>query len=451
MNTASAKATERPPRVFLETFGCQMNFLDSEIIRGRMLEKRFEFTETRDEADVICFNTCSVRDHAEERVRGRLRELRIHKERKPETVIAVLGCMAQREGETLLDRFAHVDLVCGTREFSRIGDYVDRIRDGSGPILALGESDQMPPRERVDLRARQHEAYVTIQRGCDRACTFCVVPRTRGPEVESSMDDVEDEVRRLVDDGVVDVTLLGQIVNAYGRKMGGRASLSRLLRRLDRIRGLRRLRFITSFPTLMTNDLMEAMRDCESVVSYTHLPVQSGSNSCLKRMARGYSADAYRRLVERLRKTVPDVELATDIIVGFCGETDEEFQATVDMMREIEFVQAFIFKYSNRPGTAADRVMPDDVPDAVKAERNQIILRVQEEIQQRRHRDMLGSVQEVLVEGPSKRRKEVLSGRTSAHRIVHFPGSEHLTGEIARVRITDCTPLTLSGELTEVA
>lgn len=435
------------PKVFLETFGCQMNFLDSELIRGRLLENRFAFTEERADADVIAFNTCAVRDHAEQRVRGRLHELRRFKEQRPDVVLAVLGCMAQREGEDLLQRFPHVDLVCGTREFGKIGDHVARIQDGEGPILALGETDLMPPRQRVDLRPDPHAAYVTIQRGCDRACTFCVVPRTRGPEVERTMEDIEAEVRELVDDGVVDVTLLGQIVNSYGRKSGGRASLSRLLRRLDRVQGLQRLRFITSFPTLLTADLMQAMRDCESVVSYLHLPVQSGSNSCLKRMARGYTADAYLRLVDRLRATVPEVALATDIIVGFCGEDENEFEATADLMRRLEFVQAFIFKYSNRPGTAADRVMPDDVPEPEKARRNRELLKIQEGIQLRYHQSLIGTTQEVLVEGPSKKNPEVLTGRTSAHRIVHFRGTADLKGKLARVKIEKVTPITLAGAL----
>lgn len=433
------------PRVFVETFGCQMNFLDTEIVRGRLLERRYQFTESRDDADVICFNTCSVRDHAEERVRGRLYQLRRLKQERPELVVAVLGCMAQREGEDILKRFPHVDLVCGTREFDRIAEFIDRIQDGEGPLLALGESNTMPARPRVDQRLHPHSAFVTIQRGCDRACTFCIVPRTRGPEVERSMEDIEDEVQRLVDDGVVEVTLLGQIVNAYGRKTGGDASLARLLRRLDRIPGLRRLKFVTSFPTLLSADLMHAMEDCESVASYLHLPVQSGSNACLKRMARGYTADAYLRLVERLRRTVARVELATDLIVGFCGETEEEHQATVALVRQVEFVQAFIFKYSNRPSTAADRVMADDVADHVKAARNQELLAVQEEIQRRNNQKLIAHDVTVLVEGRSKRRADVWTGRTSANRIVHFPAPGELAGRMGRVRIEQATALSLSG------
>jgi tRNA-2-methylthio-N6-dimethylallyladenosine synthase len=389
-----------------------------------------------------------VRDHAEERVRARLWELKRSKERRPELVIAVLGCMAQREGEALLERFPHVDILCGTREFGRIEELVDRVRDGGGPVVALGESAPMPDfRRDISQRPKRHSAFVTIQRGCDRACTFCVVPRTRGPEVERSMDEIEAEVRALVDDGVVDVTLLGQIVNAYGRKSGGDASLARLLRRLDRVPGLRRLRFITSFPTLVTPELMQTLADCESVVSYFHLPVQSGSNACLKRMARGYTAEAYLRLVARLRSVVPRVELATDVIVGFSGESDAEFAATVDLVRQAEFVQAFIFKYSQRPGTAAERFQPDDVAQEAKEERNRVLLALQDGIQRRRNRARIGMVEEVLVDGPSKRDRDVLAGRTSANRIVHFRAAEELVGRIVPVRIHDATALSLSGEL----
>lgn len=442
------EASTRAPRVFLETFGCQMNFLDSELVRGRLAERRYVFTARRDEADVIAFNTCAVRDHAEERVRARLWELKRSKERRPDLVIAVLGCMAQREGEALLERFPHVDILCGTREFGRIHDLVDRVRDGGGPVVELGESEPMPDARRdLSQRPRRHSALVTIQRGCDRACTFCVVPRTRGPEVERPMDEIEREVRALVADGVVDVTLLGQIVNAYGRKSGGDASLGRLLRRLDRIEGLRRLRFITSFPTLVTPELMQAIADCGSVVSYFHLPVQSGSNSCLKRMARGYTAEAYLRLVERLRSVVPRVELATDVIVGFSGESDAEFAATAELMRRVEFVQAFIFKYSQRPGTAAERLQPDDVALAIKEARNHELLALQDSIQRRRNRARIGTVEEVLVDGPSRRDRRMLAGRTPANRIVHFRADGELAGRIVPVRIRDATALSLSGEL----
>jgi tRNA-2-methylthio-N6-dimethylallyladenosine synthase len=441
-------AATAAPKVFLETFGCQMNFVDSEIVRGRLAARRFDFTDRRDDADVVAFNTCAVRDHAEARVRGRLHDLARVKERRPGVVVAVLGCMAQREGERLLERFPHVDILCGTREFGRIDELLDRVRAGAGPVIALGESDPLPDARRdLSQRPRRHSAFVTIQRGCDRACTFCVVPRTRGPEVERSMDELEAEVRALVADGVVDVTLLGQIVNAYGRKSGGDATLARLLRRLDRVPGLRRLRFITSFPTLLTPDLMQAMQDCETVVSYLHLPVQSGADPCLKRMARGYTAGAYLRLVDRLRAVVPKVELATDLIVGFCGESDAEFQATVDLVKRVEFVQAFVFKYSPRPATHAAERLADDVPRAVKEERNRELLALQEEIQRRRNRERIGAVEELLVEGPSARNRALLAGRTSANRIVHFRGPAELAGRFASVRVTGATALSLSGEL----
>ena len=451
MGALDGAAVELPrPKVFLETFGCQMNFLDSELVRGRLAARRCDFTQRRDEADVVAFNTCAVRDHAEERVRARLHELKRVKQRRPDVIVAVLGCMAQREGEALLRKFPHVDLLCGTREFGRIDELLDQVRRDGRPVVALGESDPLPDGRRdLSQRPRRFSAFVTIQRGCDRACTFCVVPKTRGPEVERSMDEIEAEVRALVADGVVEVTLLGQIVNAYGRKSGGDASLARLLRRLDRVNGLKRLRFITSFPTLLTPDLMQAMRDCESVVSYLHLPVQSGANSCLKRMARGYTADAYLRLVDRLREVVPGVELATDLIVGFSGESDLEFQATVELVRRVEFVQAFIFKYSERPGTAAANRLADDVPLAVKERRNHELLAVQEEIQLRRNRARIGQVDLVLVEGASARNAALLAGRTSDNRIVHFAGSPELAGRLQPVRIRDATALSLSGELVE--
>jgi tRNA-2-methylthio-N6-dimethylallyladenosine synthase len=448
MNARETGSMLRRPKVFLETFGCQMNFLDSELVRGRLAQRSFDFTQRRDEADLVAFNTCAVRDHAEERVRARLHQLKRLKQRRPELIVAVLGCMAQREGAELLRRFPHVDLVCGTREFGRIDELLERVRAGRAPVVALGESEPMPDARRdLSQRPRRHAAHVTIQRGCDRACTFCVVPRTRGPEVERPMEEIEAEVRALVEDGVADVTLLGQIVNAYGRKLGDGTSLARLLRRLDRIEGLRRLRFVTSFPSFVTQDLMEAMRHCATVVSYLHLPVQSGSNACLRRMARGYTAEDYLRRVEALRATVPGVEIATDLIVGFSGESETEFRATVELVRKVEFVQAFVFKYSERPGTAAERLLPDDVPHEVKEARNQELLAVQGEIQQRRNRALLGTVQEVLVDGPSPRNAALLFGRTPANRIVHFRGEPALVGRLVPVRVRGATALSLSGEL----
>jgi len=427
------------------TFGCQMNRLDSETVAGRLLEDGCREASSLAEADIVVINTCSVRQHAEDKVWSLLGALRRRKERRPEMIIAVVGCMAQKEGRRILERMPHVDVVCGPQELARLPELVAEARERRERLVATGHSAACLPRV-VARRPNKFQAFVAIMRGCDNFCSYCIVPYVRGRERSRPPGEIEDEVRRLVADGCKEVTLLGQNVNSYGRTLGDGTTLASLLRRLDRIEGLERIRFVTSHPKDATDELFEAMGELPSVCHHLHMPAQSGSNRVLRDMNRRYSREHYLERLSRLRELVPDVEVASDFIVGFPGETEAEFEETVELVREAEFLNCFIFKYSPRPGTRAAR-MPDDVPWEVKRERNRRLLAVQEEVMRRRQAAMVGKEVEVLVEGPSKRDKTKLTGRTRQNHIVAFPGEASLVGRTVQVRIIDSTPLTLFGEV----
>ena len=445
----SLAVTPRRSRLFLETFGCQMNFLDSEFLHGQFEKAEYDIVGRSEDADVICFNTCAVRDHAEGRVRSRLGALREAKRERPGLVIAVIGCMAQREGKALLRSWPHLDIVCGTREFHKLPMFVERVRQDHDRLLALGDDDVMSMPRDIEVRPRKAQAFVAIMRGCDKACSFCIVPTVRGREQHKPFDEVVAEVDALVSDGVREVTLLGQTVNNYGKHLEPRRSFGDLLRRLDEIRDLKRLRFITSFPSLMTDDTIDAMAECSSVSRYLHLPVQSGSNRMLRAMRRGYTVERYLDLVDKLRSKVSGIELATDIIVGFPGETEEDTAATEELLRRIRFVQAFIFKYSPRPKTDSAERLEDDVPHDVKKRRNTHLLDVQEAIQAEKNQALVGRKTVALVEGTSKRDAHRLTGRSDENRIVHFEGGD-LVGRFVEVEIEQATGLSLSGKLVRI-
>lgn len=438
-------------RVWTRVLGCQMNKLDSQLLLSQLADLGYEPTENQEEADLVIFHTCSVRQHAEDRAWSLIGATRRLLRRRPETVVAVVGCMAQREGEGVLRRAPHVRLVVGTRmlgEFARLLAEVERT--GSA-VVATGEGAPLWPRRLARFRRSPFQAFVAIMRGCDNFCSYCIVPYVRGRAVSRPPEDVAAEVEALAAEGVVEVTLLGQNVDAYGRDRPGEGwSLAALLRRLHEVPGLRRLRFVTSHPRDMTEELLRTVAELPRVCPYLHLPAQSGSDAVLRRMARGYSRDQYLRLVERARRLIPEVTLASDFIVGFPGETEEDFRLTVDLVRRARFKNSFIFKYSPRPGTRAAR-LPDDVPPAVKQQRNRELLAVQAEVSLALNREQIGRTVTVLVEGPSRRDPRRLTGRTPGDHIVCFPGPADLVGREVPVRITEVTPLTLLGELVSEA
>lgn len=425
----------------LHVFGCQMNKLDAELVEGVLRESGYEAAEDPEAAGIRLFVTCSVRDHAEARVHSRLGALCAWKRRCPEGIIGVLGCMAQKEGRALLDRHPHVDLVIGTRDFHRLDALLRRVSDGERGIVAVGGEEPPRVRRRVAVRPRPFQAYVAIMRGCDSFCSYCVVPYVRGREVSRPLEAVVEEASRLVEDGVKEITLLGQTVNRY-RDPGGR-SLPDLLYRLQAMDGLERIGIVTSYCAYVDPPLIEAMAACTKVARYLHLPAQSGSDRILARMGRRYTADRYREVAAELRAAMPDLEIGSDFIVGFPGEREEDFRATERLMEEVRFQQSFVFKYSPRPGTRAAERFPDDVSAPVKEARNARLLEVQHRIAAEKNARLEGETVEVLVEGPSRRNPERYTGRTAYNQIAVFPPCPGLEGSRMKVRVARSTALTL--------
>jgi tRNA-2-methylthio-N6-dimethylallyladenosine synthase len=445
---------QRRPRYFLHSYGCQMNKLDSELVEARLRAAGYEAAAAEAEADVVLLNTCSVRQHAEDRVWSRLGALRARKRREPQLVVGVLGCMAENHQRFLQARMPHVDLVVGPSAFGDIDAKVEaaraRNRDrgsaGAGIVaVGAGVSGDAVVRD-VKLRPHRSQAYISVTRGCNMVCTYCIVPLTRGPELSRPIPVIVEEALALVDDGVTEVTLLGQTVNAYGRDLGGGTSLSKLLRALHEIPALRRIAFITSHPNFLSKELIDTLAELPRISRFLHLPVQSGSDRVLRAMQRGYTVTRYLDRIDRLRERVPDIELHSDFIVGYPGEDESDFLRTVELMERVRFAQSYVFKYSPRPGTAAFE-LADTVGEEEKARRNQVLLEIQERHCAARNRELLGTVQEVLVEGPSPRNAARMSGRTSSHRIVHFPADEpDLIGRYVPVRIRAALAHSLVGE-----
>ena len=450
-------------RLYIETVGCQMNVLDSELVRAGLLAAGYELVDTPREADTLLFNTCSVRRHAEDKIYSALGRLKHVKDRHPHKIIGVLGCMAQKDGALIFRRAPHVDLVVGPGQLGSLPALLERVAAGEGPQMEVspdrtaavgGELKESfaayDPLRTVEARPHRHQAMVRIMYGCDKFCTYCIVPSVRGPEQSRAAGQIEVEVRRLADQGCLEVTLLGQAVNGYRDASEGRTlRLADLLHRLDGVESLRRLKFVTNHPRDMTRDLVRAVRDLPTVSPYLHVPAQSGSNRVLERMRRGYTAEAYRGMLAMIGEIVPGAAVTSDFIVGFPGETEEDFRATVDLVRQARF------KNSPRPGTKAAELYPDDVPDAIKRRRNNELLAIQNEISRQQNRPLLGRTVEILVEGPSKtslKRDEQgpvvqLTGRTVCDRIVVFEGRRELAGEIVPVEICRTDAFTLFGQL----
>ena len=456
-------------KLYIETVGCQMNVLDSELVVGSLRRQGYELTDDAAEADVILFNTCSVREHAEEKIYSALGRLRGHKQRHPETVVGVLGCMAQKDQKKVLRRAPHVDIVCGTGQLARLPELIAEVQRGGGPQLALS-LDRTQPRHDVEhsfesydplrdpsMRPSPFQAYVRVMIGCDKFCTYCIVPSVRGPEQSRPPEHIAAEVRQLAAEGCKEITLLGQTVNSYEYAAGGRRErLADLLGRIHDTAGIERIKFITNFPRDMSDDLLDAVRLLPKVCPYLHVPAQSGDNDVLKRMKRLYTVEYYRDMLQRCRERVPGVAISSDFIVGFCGETEEQFQRTCDLVREGSFKNSFIFKYSPRPGTKAHELYPDDVPEEVKKRRNNDLLAIQSAVSLADHRGRIGQTVEVLVEGPSKNFLKgsgaasgpvQLTGRTTTDHIVVFEGNERLTGRTVSVRVREATAFTLFGEV----
>jgi len=442
-------------KVFIHAFGCQMNKLDAELAMGALRRAGGEPTDSVEEADVILYHTCSVREHAEERVYSNVGKLKFLKRRRPEIVIGIMGCMAQKDRGAIFERLPHVDLVVGTREFPRIAELVEEARRTRKRLLACSEEAAVVETRDPACRPSRHRAFLTIMRGCDNFCAYCIVPSVRGRETSRPLDEVVAEAQRLVDDGVVEITLLGQNVNSYGKSFGHPArgatragAFVGLLERLDRLSGLARIRFVTSHPKDMSREILQAVRDLPRVCEHLHMPAQSGSDRILKAMNRKYTAAHYRELVALAREIVPGIAIASDFIVGFPGETPEEFEETASLVRETRFQNCFVFKYSPRPGTAAAK-LSDDVPAEEKKRRNLELLEIQSRVNRQEYAGFVGQEVEALAEGVSARDARRVSGRLRTNHIVVFPGGAELTGKLLRVRILSATALTLVGERTD--
>jgi len=427
------------PRIYIETYGCQMNVSDSELMFGVLGREGYVRTDDPAQADVLLVNTCAVRDHAEQKVLSRLGELKQYKRRGD--VLGVVGCMAQRLGARLLERVPQVDLVIGPDGYRGLPELIARARAGERAAEVEFKSwehyEDVPP-----VRGTPVSAFVTVQRGCDYRCTFCIVPMTRGPERSRKLDDVVREVERLTAGGTTEVTLLGQTVNSYA---DGEHDFADLLRAVGRVPGLARLRFTSPYPTDFSDRVLCAMAETPAVCEHVHLPVQSGSSRVLRRMLRRYDRSRYLAVVAALRHAVPGIALTTDIIVGFPGETEGDFTETISLVEEVGFDDAFTFKYSPREGTPATR-LPGAVPDDVAGERLERLIATVRGVARQKNVGLVGTAHEVLIEGRAKR-GDLLQGRTRTNKVALVAGPEAWIGTYARVRFTGTTGSTFSARV----
>ncbi|MDA1050923.1 MAG: tRNA (N6-isopentenyl adenosine(37)-C2)-methylthiotransferase MiaB [Planctomycetota bacterium] len=457
-------------RLYIETVGCQMNVLDSEMVVASLRKHGYELTADPQQADTLLFNTCSVREHAEEKTYSALGHLKKLKTKHPEKVIGVIGCMAQKDQQLVFERAPYVDLVVGPGQLQQIPELVQRIEAGAKRQMAVGlgrrdgsldeikrSHETFDPLRDPSMRPTPFQAYLRIQIGCDKFCTYCIVPSTRGPEQGRPPQQIYDEACILADQGCKEITLLGQTVNSYKHVEGGTTTrLADLLYELQEIDGVERLKFVTNYPKDMSYELLQAVRDLPKVSPYLHVPLQSGSDVVLQRMKRGYTVQDYRDMMQRIRETVPGYAVSSDFIVGFCGETDEDFEQTVELVKECRFKNSFIFKYSERPGTKGAELLKDDVPVEVKQRRNNDLLAIQTVISEEDNQAFIGRTVEVLIEGPSKRAVKQgaeddpvlqLTGRTHCDRIVVFEGNRRQVGETLPIAIYDATAFTLFGSV----
>ncbi len=436
-------------RYFIDTWGCQMNVHDSEKIAGSLKRIGFLPTPVEEEADIIVLNTCSVREKAEEKVFDHLGRLKRFKERSGQSkrpIIGVAGCVAQQEGEAVFARAPHVDFVLGTQSLVMLPEVLERVLRNGERVVEIGrhpENLDFPP-EQIE-RVAGVKAFTTIMEGCDNFCSFCVVPFTRGRERCRTLESIVDEVEVMAKQGVKEVQLLGQNVNSYVDPGQGR-SFAELLDAVDTVQGIDRIRFTSPHPKDFDRALMERFRDLRKLCPHMHLPAQSGSTAVLARMKRGHTREEYLERVEVARRLVPDIALSTDLIVGFPGETDAEFEDTMTLMQTVGYDSIFSFKYSPRPHTSAVKEQPDDVPAEVKSRRLSRLQDAQRRIQERRNLEYVGREVEVLVEGVSKKEDDVLSGRNPHNRVVNFPGDVGRIGQMVHVRITWAGPNSLRGE-----
>ena len=425
------------------TFGCQMNSYDSELMEGILAAKGWSRAAAEEEADVLLYNTCVVRDHAEQRALARLAQLKTLKAARPGMILGVTGCMAQKEAERLRERLPHVDLVLGTRAIARLSPLLDRILATGEPQSCVEILDESYPADAIPLRQRPLKALINIIFGCNNNCAYCIVPRTRGREISRPVEAILAEARQLVEHGTREITLVGQNVNSYRFAPGGAPRFGALLRQVGAAAGEAWIRYVTSHPRDCNDEHIAAVAECANVCENFHLPVQAGSSAVLRRMRRGYTREHYLKLIERVRAAIPDATLTTDLIVGFPGETDEDYEQTLDLVRQVRFDQAFMYLYSPRPGTPAAEEFKDQVPLAVKKERLSRLIDVQERISLEVNRAMIGRTLMALVEDVAPRTPGDLLARTRGDKMVILPGPAAWIGQRREVRIAEANGHTL--------
>lgn len=456
-----SNGSENAKKLYIESYGCQMNFSDSEVVASILSENGYETTRDVSAADVVLINTCSIRENAEQRVRNRLTEFKKKKEDNPELVVGILGCMAERLKKNLLEEEKLVDLVAGPDAYRDLPNLIEEVGTGQKAVnVLLSRDETYADISPVRLDQGGISAFVTIMRGCDNMCSFCVVPFTRGRERSRDPETIVEECRDLFEKGYREVTLLGQNVDSYRWNITSKGEIknpelptvnfAQLMEKVALVSPLLRVRFSTSHPKDMTDDVLEIMAKYENICPYIHLPVQSGNTEVLYRMNRGYSREWYLDRIDAIKRIVPDCAISTDIITGFCGETEEEHADTLSLMDLVQYDFAYMFKYSERPKTLAERRFDDDVPDEVKGRRLNEIIEKQLQHSLLSNQKQIGTIQKVLIEGKSKRSDEQLCGRTGRNSMVIFNKENYEKGQYVLVKITECTSATLMGEVVEI-
>jgi len=434
-------------KYFIETWGCQMNEEDSEKLSGMLKSQGYVRSDIKEEASVIIFNTCCVRENAELKVYGNLGALKNLKKKNPGLIIAVCGCMMQQEGiaDNVIKKYPFVDIIFGTHNAYMFPEYLNRVKqEGKSIIEIVNKEEKIVEGIPVD-RESDIKGFVTIMYGCNNFCTYCIVPYVRGRERSREVSDIENEIEELISKGYKEITLLGQNVNSYGKGQGEDTNFAKLLERLDKIEGLGRIRFMTSHPKDLSQEVIDTIANSKKICEHIHLPVQSGSSRILKKMNRQYDKKQYLNLVKRIKEAIPNVSLSTDIIIGFPGETEEDFQETLDLVKKVEYDSAFTFIYSKRKGTPADE-MEEQIPNDIKHDRFNRLVSVVNEISAKKNKEFLGKVVEVLVEGTSKNDSTKLMGRTRTSRLVNFTGDFNSIGKLVNVEITEALSFSLNGK-----
>ena len=440
----------RPVKYNIETFGCQMNENDSERLSGMLSEMGYSESFKRSESDLIIFNTCCVRENAEQKVYGHLGALKKLKDNNPDLIIAICGCMMQQPEvvEHIKKVYRHVDIVFGTHNLYKFPELLNTAIETRNTVIDVWDSTGSIAENMPITRKDNLKAWVTVMYGCNNFCSYCIVPYVRGRERSRSVDDIKNEVEKLALEGCKEITLLGQNVNSYGKDLEGEYTFAGLLRELNTVEGIERIRFMTSHPKDLSDELIYAMRDCEKVCEHLHLPVQSGSTRILDEMNRRYTKEQYLELLEKVKKHIPGIGLSTDIIVGFPGETEEDFSETLDVIEKARFDMAYTFLYSKRTGTPAAK-HPDQISEEAKKNRFDKLLALQNSISREINDELLGREVEVLVEGLSKSSKTTYTGRTRENKIVNFKGSQELVGKLVKVKIDTIQTWSLLGKLVE--